>query len=82
MLFHAGNGYLKNEGPELIFLVFIKYNFIKNASFIKSGFIKPLIHQPKIPYRDDIAGAEPKQSGILHYNSAKISKNCTVIVQF
>ena len=70
MLFHAGNGYLKNEGPELIFLVFIKCIFIKNASFIKSSFIKLLIHQPKIPYRDDISGAE--------ISSVEI---CTTIVQ-
>lgn len=70
MLFHAGNGYLKNEGPELIFLVFIKCNFIKNAYFIKCYFIKLLIHQPKIPYRDDIAGAEISSV-----------ENCTTIVQ-
>ncbi len=43
----------------------------KNCIFYKLSLYKTLIHQPKIPYRDDIAGAEISSV-----------ENCTAIVQF
>lgn len=41
MLFPAGNGYLKNDGLELISLDFTKRHFIKITRFVKYYFIKP-----------------------------------------
>ena len=42
----------------------------KNCIFYKLSLYKTLIHQPQIPYRYDISGAELSSVGI-----------CTIIVQ-